>query len=330
MHKPVMVPHELISFIEEGDKFIIVGHQEPDGDSVGSQIVLGKALNRLGKQILLCSAGPFSRTEISCYQNQFTSSISDLDRYGARLIIVDCSILSRTGLASLLAGLPTAIIDHHEPGSYADNSSVLSPVFIDPQAPSVTFMIFSLIKALGVSLNAEEAELLLFGLCTDSGFFRHTTDNDAATFEHTAELIRNGASPQRVFKAINGGKTFNSLVFLGTLLSNARSYFSGKLIVTHETQEETHRFGLESRDSDTLYQLLQSIATVDAVVVIRQETPQNCTIGFRSQGTVDVSKIAEQFGGGGHANAAGASIPGTIDEVWDKLHPFFEQILAPS
>ncbi|MDR2151037.1 MAG: bifunctional oligoribonuclease/PAP phosphatase NrnA [Spirochaetaceae bacterium] len=331
MHKPVIVPHELISFIEEGHKFIIAGHQEPDGDCIGSQLVLGEALNRLGKKVLLCSAGPFKRPEIVHYRDRFTASINEADRYGAQLIIVDCSTLCRTGtIASLLEGLPTAIIDHHKASSQYTKESSATPVFLDPQAPSVTSMIFSLVKALGINLRAEEAELLLFGLCTDTGFFRHVTEQGAATFDCAAELVRNGASPQRVFNAINGGKTFNFCIFLGILLSNARSYFSGKLIVTHETLEETQRFGLEHRDSDSLYQLLQSIAGVDAVVVIRQETAQNCTVGLRSQGTVDVSKIAVQFGGGGHMNAAGVSIPGTIEEVWDKLQPIFKHVLLPS
>ena len=327
MHNPVMVPHELISFIKEGDKFIIAGHQEPDGDCIGSQLVLGRILCRLGKEVLLCSAGPFKRPEIVHYQNQFTASISDVDRYGARLIVVDCPRLHRTGnIASLLEGLPTAIIDHHE--SFKSGCiSASAPVFFDPQAPSVTFMIFSLAKALGIRLSAEEAELLLFGLCTDTGFFRHVTEQGATTFDCAAALTRGGANPQRVFKAINGGKTFNSRIFLGTLLSNASSYFSGRLILTHETLEETERFGLENRDSDTLYQLLQSINNVEVIVVIRQETPQNCTIGFRSQGEFDVSKIASQFGGGGHINAAGARITGTIEQVWDILHPIFKNIL---
>jgi phosphoesterase RecJ-like protein len=328
MHHPVPVPFELIAFIKEGTQFLIVGHKEPDGDCIGSQLVLSSVLCRLGKKSILCSAGPFKRPEIMQYHNRFTANITDTDRSGASVIMVDCSAAYRTGaIAPLLEGLPTSIIDHHASGTHGA-STLSAPVFLDPDAPSVTFMVYALIQAMGLEPTAEEAELLLFGLCTDTGFFRHVSDAGAPVFEYAAGLIRAGASPQRVFHAINGGRSLNSRIFLGRILSHAHSFFDGKLILTRECYEDTQHFGLENRDSDTLYQQLQSVDGVEVVVLIRQEDPQNCTIGFRSYGTIDVSKIAVQFGGGGHHNAAGASIHGTITDAWNNLSPVFEQLFT--
>jgi phosphoesterase RecJ-like protein len=324
---PASVPSELVDFIKKHKKFIVAGHKEPDGDCIGSQLALADALKRLGKDVIVCSAGPFKRREVFPYQNRFLNVIGDKERAGACVIVVDCSAVHRTGdIADSLKGLPTAVIDHHMAGTH-NISSVDAPVFLDSLAPSVTFMIFFLIRALGLEPTIEEAKLLFFGLCTDTGFFRHVDSTGSETFVAASRMIRYGASPKEVFHAINGGKSLASRHFLGLLLARSKAYFDGKLIITVEEYHETQYFGLESRDSDTLYQLLQAISGVEAIAVIRQETLKNCAVGLRSQNKVDVAEIASRFGGGGHKNAAGLSVDGTIEEVIPKILQSFAGFL---
>jgi phosphoesterase RecJ-like protein len=199
-------------------------------------------------------------------------------------------------------------------------------VFLDTKAPATCCLIQALLEALELPLIPEEAELLLFGLCTDTGFFRHVDSNGTAAFTAAARLAEAGANPKRVHQAIYGGKSLNSRILLGRVLSRAAACFGGKLILSEETYEETRQFGPEGRDSDNLYQLLQSVSGVEAIVIIRLETPENCTIGFRSRDRVDVAKIALQFGGGGHKNAAGSTTPGTIEEIRPRVMRAFEKI----
>ncbi|MDR1957261.1 MAG: bifunctional oligoribonuclease/PAP phosphatase NrnA [Treponema sp.] len=321
---PVAVPHALLDFIKKGNKFLVVGHKEPDGDCLGSQLALSSVLQRLGKEAILCSAGPFKRPEVQAYQDRFTAHIGAPEREGARVFILDCAAPSRTGdLHAALEGLPTAIIDHH--AARAEGSSDL--LYLDPAAPSVTFMILGLIEALGLQPTKEEAEYLLFGLCTDTGFFRHSDERSAETFAYTARLIRAGASPKRIFQRMHGGKSLNSRFLMGILLSRVQAYFGGTLLLTTEAYEETQRFGMEGRDSDTLYQVLQEVSGVEAIVIIRQENPEQCTVGLRSLDRVNVAEIAAQFGGGGHKNAAGCSIPGTIASVQPHIIKAFAEKL---
>ncbi|MDR0388390.1 MAG: bifunctional oligoribonuclease/PAP phosphatase NrnA, partial [Treponema sp.] len=122
-----------------------------------------------------------------------------------------------------------------------------------------------------------------------------------------------------VFRAIHGGKSLGSRILLGRILSRAETHYGGKLVYSFETYEDTQKFGLEGRDSDSLYQLLQSVAGVEAIVVIRQESADTCTVGLRSRDRVDVAEIAARFGGGGHKNAAGVKIAGTIEELKPRL-----------
>jgi phosphoesterase RecJ-like protein len=310
----------LLEFIREGSKFLLAGHKEPDGDCVGSQLALASVLRRMGKTAVPCSAGPFKRTEIKPYASAFIPRPGD--REGARVIILDCSCRERTGdLEPFLEGLPTAVIDHHATG---DRSAPL--LYLNPEAPATTFLVLTLIEALGLSPTAEEAELLLFGLATDTGFFRHVDQGGAETFRCAAALIGAGASPKKVFQAINGGKSLDSRILMGKVLRATRSFFGGKLLLSTESLEDTGRFGHEGRDSDTLYQLLQSVAGMEAIVIIRQESPENCTVGFRSRDAVDVGAIAAGFGGGGHKNAAGLSIAGTIEALEPKILEAFRTV----
>jgi phosphoesterase RecJ-like protein len=125
---------------------------------------------------------------------------------------------------------------------------------------------------------------------------------------------------------MHGGKSLDSRYLLGIVLGRAEPYFGGRLIVSTEEYEDTQRYGLEGRDSDALYQLLQSISGVEAIAIIRQEKPDNCTVGLRSLDSVDVAAIARSLGGGGHKNAAGLSINGIIPEIKTKILAAFKNI----
>jgi phosphoesterase RecJ-like protein len=293
---------------------------------VGSQLALSSALGRLGKTAIPCSAGPFKRTEIIPYGDRFVNAIGDEEPAEVSLIILDCSSAERTGFpGTALEGLPTAIIDHHEGQDFREAAGQVR--FLDAEAPSVTFMILELIEALGLSPTRKEAELLFFGLCTDTGFFRYLDDQGEAVFAAAARLVRAGANPKGAFAAINGGKSLGSRILMGRILSRVESHYGGKLLLSVEKYDETRRFGLEGRDSDTLYQLLQAVSGVEAIVVIRQERRNFCTVGLRSRSSVNVAEIAARFGGGGHKNAAGISIVGRIGDIRPRLIEAFEGIL---
>jgi phosphoesterase RecJ-like protein len=309
------VPEYLVQFIRTGTDFIIAGHKEPDGDCVGSQLALRSLLLRLGKKAVVCSAGPFNRTEIKDYADQFIDIGAKEENSNSKVIIVDCSGMERTGkLQKLLEKYPCAVIDHHEAFSHLP-STPDSPVYVETDSPSCTLLIEKLINSLGFEPTKEEAELLLFGLCTDTGFFRHLTENNANVFEAAARMIRCGASPKKTYQNMNGGKNLNSRILMGHILSRTEAYFDGRLLISYETLEEFNVFGYEARDSDSLNKMLQSIEGVEATVIIRHEYENNCTVSLRSADKIDVAQIASSLGGGGHRNASGLTMQGNISSV---------------
>ncbi len=317
----------ILSFLERYDTYIIVGHKEPDGDCIGSQLALGSLLSRRGKKIALLSSGPFTRTEIARFAPHFSASFDSgsLGQDTAAVIVMDCSSISRIGTVadSLPAGLPVAFIDHHASGEVPGDVR-----FVDSTAPAVTYLVQGLIETMSGAPTKEEAEFLLFGLCTDTGFFRHLDERSGDVFAAAGRLAAAGASPKHAFDMMNGGKPFESRKLMGELLSRAETRFDGKLIITSMNFADQERYGLIGRDSDMLYQHFLTVAGMEVAVVVRQESPDHCTVGFRSRETVDVAAIAASFGGGGHRLAAGLHLAGQADDIVQQVIKAFEHVLA--
>jgi len=321
------VPQELIDFIRNSSDFIIAGHKEPDGDCVGSQLALQSALLRLGKNAVVCSAGPFKRSELHGYECHFEKNPVMPD--SSKVIIIDCSSVGRTGdIQDYLEKFPYAIIDHHARGLMQYNSTPQKPVYIDSTAPSCTLIIFRVIKALGLELSKEEASLLFFGLCTDTGYFRFLTEQNYSVFSAASEFVRRGANPKKIFNTIYNGRSLSSRIMTGRILSRIESHFDGKFLLSYSTLDDFETFGLAGRDSESLNQMMLSVEGVKATVTIRQECAENCTVSLRSTNKIDVARIAAEFGGGGHKNAAGLTMKGDITSVRLILLDTFKKIFT--
>ena len=319
----------LKEFIQIHNNFIIIGHKEPDGDCIAACLGLASILDYYKKPYQLISAGPFKRQEIKKYESKFTDKIEFMDseeRKHTGLLITDCSEISRLGDIDFdFKGLDTFIIDHHKTSGLSENAKG----YINGEAPAAAFLVQLFYEALIGPLPKELAEIIFFGICTDTGFFRFlTSSNEAAeVFNASARLNSYGADPRTTYNDINNGKPWNTRKLIGLLLSRAERHLNGKLIITYETLEDTHKLGTEGRDSDALYQLLLSTKDVEAAVFLRQDTPTTCTGGFRSLDKVDVSIIASKFGGGGHKNASGMSCEGKIDTLSPSIVKEFARII---
>ena len=316
-------------FIQIHDSFIIIGHKEPDGDCIASCLGIAAILDFFKKPYQLLSAGPFKRQEIKKYETKFTDKPEFMDtkeRNHTGLFITDCSEISRLGDIDFdFKGLDTFVIDHHKTSGLPENAKG----YINASAPAAAFIIQLFYEALIGPLPKEIAEIIFFGICTDTGFFRFLSVSPEATevFNAVARLNTYGADPRKTYNEINNGKPWNTRKLLGVLLNRAERYLNGKLIITYETLEDTHKLGSEGRDSDALYQLLLSTKDVQAAVFLRQDSPATCTGGFRSTDKIDVSIVASKFGGGGHKNASGMSCEGKIDTLIPSIVKEFARIM---
>lgn len=312
-------------FLDTHDFFYVIGHKDPDGDAIYSCLGMKDILDSKKLPHQLLSAGPFKRPEIrekaKFFTNQMTF-LSEPERKKAGLIILDCSEFSRLGeIDGDLSKLDTFIIDHHKTADATENS------IIDPSSPATACLVQQIFEKIIGKLPQKTAESLFFGLCTDTGYFRFLNTDSAEVFRQAARLVEAGANPRTTYDEITGGKPYATRKLLGIMLDRVERRYNNKLAVTYETMEDTKTWGQEGRDLDALYSMLLSVDGIEAVLFIRQDTELTCTCGFRSRDKVDVSAIAQKFGGGGHKNAAGLSIDGKIPEVLEKICAEFKKVL---
>ncbi|MCX7786657.1 MAG: bifunctional oligoribonuclease/PAP phosphatase NrnA [Spirochaetes bacterium] len=296
-------PASLLLFLKRYPGYYIVAHEEPDGDSIGSQLAFASFLRRRGKQVILLSPGPWQRKEIAPYRSFFRDTLSkpDVDLHFG-LVVLDCASLSRTAhFASILEGLDSAVIDHHQLNGMGQGIVQ----YIEPNSPSTTLLIQKVIESFGESPTPEEARYLFLGFATDTGFFRHLETEASESLELLSRLASKGITPKSIYRETFGNYSFESRRYLAKILSTMEPYFQGKLLLTHILHEEYQTFGSEHRQSDPLYQLLLSVEGCEAVAFLREEEPRKTSVSLRSPSTLNVAAIAQKLGGGGHKNAAG-------------------------
>ncbi len=318
---------EIRDFIENHNFFFIIGHKEPDGDCITSCLGLAAILDYFGKPYQLLSAGPFKRNEVIRWQEKFSDIMEfqdESERKSTGLFIADCSEIIRLGdIDGDLKGFDTFVIDHHKTSELGEEIKG----YVNADAPACAFLVQLFYEALIGPVPSELAKILFFGICTDTGFFRFLTDNSAEVFAAVSRLVADGADPRTTYREINSGKPYSTRKLLGVLLGRAERYLDGRLVVTYETLEDTKKWGLEGRDSDSLYQLMLSAKGVEAVVFLRQDTSTTCTGGFRSQDKIDVSAVAAKFGGGGHKNASGMSCNGKVETLIPQIVKEFARVM---
>ncbi len=316
------VPRDVIRFIKTHKRFAILGHKEPDGDCIASQIVMHRILRSLGKSGALVSAGPFDRPEIEQFGRLFSGSASGGEPADAA-IILDCSTPDRTGKpGEETAELPALVIDHHSSGEAFGAAR-----FTLTTAPSTTVLVLALADALGYAITTEDSNLLLFGLCTDTGFFRHLGAGSADTYRTVARLSEYGTSTADVFRMAYGGRDLQSRKLLALMLQRVESLYEGRLLVTWQTADDRRSLNAVQRGEDDLYRLLQTVKGNDVVAFIKEEDNGRFSLGLRSNRDVDVGAVAASFGGGGHRQAAGCDMAGPLDSIRKRLVDAMDPIL---
>lgn len=323
--KKTSVPPEVVQFLHEHDTFYVVGHLEPDGDCVASAMALAGFLRRtLSKTSKLFNVGPFDRREIARFASDFRPRLPLNEReddVDPAVVVLDCSGPERVGaVADDLEGLPVMVIDHHQ------TSRPYGTVqFVDTSAPATCYLVQLVMEEMGPDISEDEADCLLFGIATDTGYFRHVDADAAELFPAIARLMRVGASPKTTHQRMFGGQTMASRKLLALLIQRTQVLHDGAAVITWETMSDTAEHGRDNRDSDTLYELLFGVEGLRMIALIREESATRCSGSLRSIDTIDVSKIATTFGGGGHKRAAGFRVDLPLVDLRAQLE---EAILA--
>jgi len=298
-------PVELVQALKDSQRVVVATHINPDGDALGSALGLVLALRQMGKQAWVVDKDPVPRIYRFLPSAEEVSSElpqGDVDT----LVLVDCGEMERTGYETL-PGRTRLVIDHHlTERNFGDIRWVLS------NASSTGEMVFNLLKALGLPLEREVAVCLYVALFTDTGGFRYSSSCPSA-YRAAAEMVEAGAEPWEVTENVYESHSYQRLALLGKALDGmVRNEHVAIIAVTDDMYEAT---GATSEDTDNFANMARSIEGIEVGIFLRQVGPDAFKASMRSKGRVNVAAIAERFGGGGHHNAAGGVIEGSLEHA---------------
>ena len=305
------VPHKLLSFLKEEDDFFIATHINPEGDALGSSIALSMALETLGKKTLV-----YDRDAVPDFyrflpgHERLIHSHDGVETSALNLLLLDCNTPDRAGIEALKFR-SSAVIDHHE-----TEKEFGTIKWVEPHAAATGMLIFSLIKELGTPITKEIALNLYAALAIDTGTFRY--DNTTAEVMKVAsELVEAGAKPSLVSN--NLYETWSEHRFRLLIMCLNTLEIRENVAFTAVTSEMFQQTGTSAEDTENFSGYPRMMKNVVVSAFFRQITDNDWKVSLRSKGDVNVAQIAALFGGGGHKNAAGFIIKGSLEAAKEKL-----------
>lgn len=305
----------LLSFFRSHPRLLLTSHARPDGDAIGSVLALSEVLDQLGCHTDVVLADPVPniyRTLPNVGRIHHLPSADDIDPSPSiPAILLECDSISRTGLGGL-EGRTLINIDHHASGR--DFAAIN---WIDEHACAVAVMVYRIAVAAKVEFTPSLATCLYTAILSDTGSFTYSSTT-AETFAVANHLAMAGAKPGQIARDLFFSNPASKIHLLGTALSHFEC--DGPIAWTWVTSEEMDRAGADAEDCEGVVNYLISIADVEAAVFLREVADASqFRLSIRSKGKLDVSRVAEHFGGGGHRSASGCTIDGPLATVTEQI-----------
>jgi bifunctional oligoribonuclease and PAP phosphatase NrnA len=297
--------------LASAQRILIVAHVHPDGDAIGSLLGLGLALRDAGKDIQLVSEdgipGPHRKIPGSELVRKNFEGPIDLS------IVVDCSDRDRAGNSLHEIASPDWNIDHH-----ITNLNFAKINIVDPKAVATAEVIADLLPELGLTMTSEIASALLTGLITDTIGFQ-TSNMTSKALRLAADLVDMGVNLPMLYRHFLVQRSFEAVRLWGAGLSQIER--DQGLVWATLTQADRQVIGYSGRDDADLIQVLFSIEDAHIAIIFVEQPNQRVKVSWRALPGYDISKVALQFGGGGHPSAAGAEVAGTLAETYAAVIP---------
>lgn len=303
---------QVVELIENNQKFAITTHVRPDGDGVGSSLGLCWLLRSLGK-----SAEVIVRDDVPLAYQTLPGAvdirkIAKIDAEYDAVFVIECSDIGRPGIIDLDQQF-TVNIDHHATCGHFGTIN-----WIDATASAVGEMIYNLCKAIGGKVSREIAECLYMALVTDTGSFHFPNTTDR-TLKVASELIKAGVRPADISEAVYNNYPWSRIELMRQVLNTVQRDPSGRVAWMRQTLEMKVIAGAVDGDNNGFVNMPLAAREVVAALYMREVAPDSYRVSLRSKGDINVAKIAEKFGGGGHKNAAGLRVDGNWDEKENEI-----------
>lgn len=307
-----IVLSQVVELIENKSKFGITTHIKPDGDGVGSSLGLCWLLRSLGKSAEVIVRGEIPPSYRSLPGADAIRDVEHLDGEYDAVFVIECSDLDRPGIQGLENQF-TVNIDHHATSAHFGTIN-----WIDSTASAVGEMIYNLCKAIGGRVTSEIAECVYMALVTDTGSF-HFSNTTERTLKVASELIKAGAKPADISEAVYNNYPWSRIELMRQVLSTVKRDESGQVATLRQTLAMRQTAAAVDGDNNGFVNIPLAARDVLAVVYMREVGPNEYRVSLRSKGDINVARVAENFGGGGHRNAAGLRIEGDWDAKEQEL-----------
>lgn len=303
----VAVLSQVVELIEKKSRFAITTHIKPDGDGVGSSLGLYWLLRSLGKDADVIVRGDVPPAYRSLPGADSIRDVAHVNGHYDAVFVIECSDLDRPGIDGLDNQF-TVNIDHHATSEHFGSIN-----WIDSTASAVGEMIYNLCKAIGGKITKDIAECVYMALVTDTGSF-HFPNTSERTLKVASELIKAGAKPYEIGEAVYYNYPWSRIELMRQVLGTVRRDESGKIAMLRQTLAMRAAADAVDGDNNGFVNIPLAAKDVQAVVYMREVGPGKYRASLRSKNGINVAKVAEAFGGGGHKNAAGLGIEGDWDE----------------
>ena len=302
----------ILEVINRSHKIGIFTHVSPDGDAIGSSLGLYLGLKQLKKDVDVI-VDKYSK----CFE--FLPSVEDIKNKGEKsydlAIAVDCATKGRLfdPSNSFDNSTITVSIDHHVSNTYFANYN-----YVEGNSPAVSKTLVNILKRLGISINLEIGTCLMAGIITDSGGFRYS-DVDDETFEFAAHMLDVGVNISDIYYRTFDVKSRSQFELSTIATGRLKFYNKDRIALTYVTLEDMKKVKAQLGDHEGIVNVARNIEGVDVSIFLREDDDGTYKVSIRGNDNVNVSDIAEVFGGGGHERAAGCTMNCSLDEAINKL-----------
>ncbi|MBR0490545.1 MAG: bifunctional oligoribonuclease/PAP phosphatase NrnA [Clostridia bacterium] len=317
-----MTLDKILEQIQNAESIVILTHQTPDGDAIGSSLAMKLALENMGKSPdVIVPEVPEVYNFLPGRED--IKAESDVKQYELA-ISVDCATEMRIdGKEYFENAKHTIVIDHHGSNTmYGDFN------YVNPVSPACCDILAGIFDYYDINITKDIGTCLLTGIITDTGGFKYPATT-AETFEFAAELLRKGVNVSEIYKRTMDTMSRATFELTKRVMDRMEILEDGKVAFTYITKKDVNEVNAKPGDHEGLVNIGRNLSGVQVSIFIRQneEDKDEYRVSMRTNGDVNASDICLMFGGGGHPRAAGATVEGTIEEVKEKLMKEIKKVI---
>jgi phosphoesterase RecJ-like protein len=300
---------QVLRLIDQSQTFLIASHEGPDGDAIGSTLALANALREMGKDVVAYNRdhAPQEYAFLPGYDT-VVHSVDESQMFDAGFVL-DAGELRRAGGWIRERCRTLVNVDHHP---YSEDFGDI--YYVDTGASATAALIYRLLQSAGHKVSSDVATCIYTAILSDTGSFRYS-NADPEAFRVAGEMVALGVDPWSIASGLYESQNLKRLLLLALALPTLQASACGRYASIAVSLAMYENSGTNEEYTDRFINYPRSISGVEVAIFFRQVTKDRVKVGFRSKGNIDVGALARAMNGGGHHNAAGAEVEGSLESV---------------